>query len=595
MFTSIRIRILAVTMLCMVLALLVNTTINYAVTRHYNQQAINNLLDTTATSHELGVSEWIKSKSAMISALHDAASNPDPIPILKQMAAGGNFANVYIGYADKTAKFSDNTGIPADYDPTGRPWYLQASKAGTLVVTPPYIDAGTKKLVVTFALPVMVNGAVHAVIGGDVTMDNVVDNIRAIHPTVHSEGLLADKSGTIIASLNPDLALKPLNQWLTGLDAGRLYGANRPVTARVNGVVKQLRAIAVPGTDWYVVVALDDNDATAGMHSLLGASAIALILLMVVATLAVRFLIGSLLRRLTAISKAMKAISAGTEDLTQRLPETGRDEIAQIGHAFNEFVAKLSIIMQKLRDSCLSVQHASGEMAAGNQDLAGRTEQAADNLRGTVTALEQITASVSQTSESASLANGQAATASQSASRGGEVVSHVVSNMQAIEVAAGKIGDIITVIDGIAFQTNILALNAAVEAARAGEQGRGFAVVAGEVRTLAQRSAQAAKEIKTLIESTTQSVASGSKYVRLAGESMNDIVSNISSVSTMIAEITHATQQQHQGIEEISVSVNRLDAMVQQNAELVEQSSAATAALQEEARELTETASGFRL
>jgi len=234
-------------------------------------------------------------------------------------------------------------------------------------------------------------------------------------------------------------------------------------------------------------------------------------------------------------------------------------------------------------------------MASGNQDLAGRTEQAADNLRETVTALEQITASVSQTSESASLANSQATTASQSASHGGEVVSHVVTNMRSIEVAAGKIGDIISVIDGIAFQTNILALNAAVEAARAGEQGRGFAVVAGEVRNLAQRSAQAAKEVKALIDSTTQSVASGSKYVRLAGESMNDIVAHISSVSTMIAEITLATQQQHQGIEEISHSVNRLDTMVQQNAELVEESSAATAALQAQAHELAETAGYFRL
>ncbi|MCV2514261.1 methyl-accepting chemotaxis protein, partial [Leclercia pneumoniae] len=196
---------------------------------------------------------------------------------------------------------------------------------------------------------------------------------------------------------------------------------------------------------------------------------------------------------------------------------------------------------------------------------------------------------------SAVQANDQASRATEAASRGGNVVSQAITTMQSIESASAKIGDITSVIDGIAFQTNILALNASVEAARAGEQGRGFAVVAGEVRNLASRSAQAAKEIKSLIDSTTQSVATGSRYVHLAGESMQEIVASIGSVSGIMHQITVATHEQMKGIQEINHAVNHLDRMVQQNAELVVQSAAAASALQGQAGELAETAGHFRI
>src|SRR5690606_31385063 len=203
--------------------------------------------------------------------------------------------------------------------------------------------------------------------------------------------------------------------------------------------------------------------------------------------------------------------------------------------------------------------------------------------------------SVGQSTDSADQANSQAQAASDAASRGGQVVKRAITTMQTIEEASAKIGDITSAIDGIAFQSNTLSLNAAVEAARAGEQGRGFAVVAGEVRTLASRSAQAAKEIKSLIESTTQSVSTGSRYVRLAGESMGDIVSGIDSVSVIMREITVATSEQMKGIQEINHAVIDLDRMVQQNAELVVESAAAAGALQSQAAELAETAGHFRI
>ena len=594
MFKSIRARITAATAGCLAIALLINTVINYQVTRQDNQQAQRDILSSTSISHSGAIADWVNSKMTMIASLQSAALTADPVANFAQIAQAGGFINVYAGYASKTAKFSDSNGIPADYDPTIRPWYQQAVKADAPIVTAPYVDAASGKLVVTFAVPVKENGTLSAVVAGDVAMDSVVANVRTIQPTPQSSGLLINSDGTVIAANNADLTLKPFGEAITGADFSALQ-AGSPVDGEFDGAQKALIAKPVKGTSWLLVVSLDTHDATSGMRALLKASALSLIVLVLIGVAVMLLLVTTMLKRLVVIRDAMHAIGNGTDDLSQRLPESGNDEVAQIAHAFNVFSDKLAVVMVKLRDSSTSVQHAAQEIAAGNQDLSGRTEQAASSLRETASAVEQITASVAQSTDSAAQANSQAHTASEAASRGGSVVSQAISTMQTIEEASAKIGDITSVIDGIAFQTNILALNAAVEAARAGEQGRGFAVVAGEVRTLASRSAQAAKEIKTLIESTTESVATGSRYVRLAGDSMTDIVSSIDSVSVIMREITVATSEQMKGIQEINHAVIDLDRMVQQNAELVVQSAAAAGALQSQAGELAETAGHFRI
>ena len=594
MIRSIRARIIVATAGCLAIALLLNTIINYQVTRQDNQQTRQDILTSTSNSHSLAIADWVNSKMTMIASLQSVAVQDDPVPVFKQIAQAGGFTNVYIGYAAKTAKFSDPTGVPADYDPTIRPWYQQVLKADAPVVTAPYVDAGTGKLVVTFAVPVKVNGTLTAVVAGDVTMDSVVANVQGIQPTPQSSGLLLDSDGTVIAASDPALTLKPFSDAIQGVEFSALK-AGHAEDGTLAGADKTLLASPVKGTQWLLVVALDDNDATSGLSAQLKASALSLVVLVLTGGAVMHWLVATLLKRLVTIRDAMHAISNGTDDLSQRLPENGNDEVAEIARAFNAFSDKLAVVMVKLRDSSTSVKFAAREIAAGNQDLSGRTEQAASSLRGTASAIEQITASVGQSTDSAAQANGQAQAASEAASRGGEVVKQAITTMQSIEEASSKIGDITSVIDGIAFQTNILALNAAVEAARAGEQGRGFAVVAGEVRTLASRSAQAAKEIKSLIESTTQSVSTGSRYVRLAGESMGDIVSGIDSVSVIMREITVATSEQMKGIQEINHAVIDLDRMVQQNAELVVESAAAADALQLQAAELAETAGHFRI
>ncbi|EMN1228962.1 TPA: methyl-accepting chemotaxis protein [Enterobacter roggenkampii] len=594
MFRSIRARIIAATAGCLVVALLLNTVINFQVTRQDNQQSQRDILTSTSASHNMAIADWVKSKMTVIASAQTVALSDDPVPVFKQLAQAGGFTNVYVGYASKTAKFSEPAGVPADYDPTIRPWYQQVVSADGPVVTAPYVDAGTGKLVVTFAVPVKENGALKAVMAGDVAMDSVVANVRGIHPTPSSSGLLLNSDGSVIAANDPALTLKPFAETIKGIDFAALKSGNL-VDGTLNDVEKTFVATAVPGTNWLLVVALDNGDATSGMRSLLKASAISLVILALLSAAIVHLLIARLLKRLSDIRDAMHNIANGTNDLSQRLPDSGEDEVAQIAQAFNAFSDKLSVVMVQLRDASESVKNAAQEIAAGNQDLSGRTEQAASSLRETASAVEQITASVTQSNESAAEANDQASKASAAAARGGEVVSQAISTMQSIEVASAKIGDITSVIDGIAFQTNILALNASVEAARAGEQGRGFAVVAGEVRNLASRSAQAAKEIKSLIDSTTDSVATGSRYVHLAGESMDEIRSSIGSVSGIMREISIATSEQMKGIHEINHAVTHLDRMVQQNAELVVQSAAAAGALQSQAGDLAETAGHFRI
>ena len=594
MFRSIRARIIAATTGCLVVALLLNTIINFQVTRQDNQQSQRDILTSTSASHNMAIADWVNSKMTVITSAQPVALSDDPVPVFKQLALAGGFTNVYVGYASKTAKFSDPTGVPADYDPTLRPWYQQAVSADGPVVTAPYVDAGTGKLVVTFAVPVKEQGALKAVVAGDVAMDSVVANVRGIHPTPASSRLLLDSNGTVIAGSDPALTLKPFTETIKGTDFAALKSGNL-IDGTFNGREKTFLATAVPGTHWLLVVALDNSDATAGMRSLLKASALSLAILALLSGALMHLLIARLLKRLSGIRDAMNNIANGTNDLSQRLPDKGGDEVAQIAQAFNAFSDKLSVVMVQLRDASASVKNAAHEIAAGNQDLSGRTEQAASSLRETASAVEEITASVTQSNESAAEANEQASKASAAASRGGDVVAQAISTMQSIELASAKIGDITSVIDGIAFQTNILALNASVEAARAGEQGRGFAVVAGEVRNLASRSAQAAKEIKSLIDSTTESVATGSRFVHLAGDSMDEIRASVGSVSGIMREISIATREQMKGIHEINHAVTHLDRMVQQNAELVVQSAAAASALQSQAGDLAETAGHFRI
>ncbi|VVE67819.1 chemotaxis protein [Pandoraea anapnoica] len=282
-------------------------------------------------------------------------------------------------------------------------------------------------------------------------------------------------------------------------------------------------------------------------------------------------------------------------DLTSRIEVTSRDETGQLMAALKHMNESLDQIVRRVRSGTAAIASASGELLAGNTDLSSRTEEQAASLEETASSMEQLTATVKQNADNARQASQLAANASEIASEGGRVVERAVSSMQEIAASSTKINDIIGVIDGIAFQTNILALNAAVEAARAGEQGRGFAVVAGEVRTLAQRSAAAAKEIKSLIETSVGKVEDGSSQVRDAGRTMTEIVQAVQRVTDIMGEISAASSEQSGGIEQVNTAVMQMDQVTQQNAALVEEATAAAGSLEDQARNLREAVAVFRL
>ncbi|QNN77124.1 HAMP domain-containing protein [Pseudoxanthomonas mexicana] len=296
---------------------------------------------------------------------------------------------------------------------------------------------------------------------------------------------------------------------------------------------------------------------------------------------------------LAEVSELLQAIARG--DLTARMEGDFHGVFASMRDDANATVAQLTDIVGRIQDASTSINTAAGEIASGNSDLSRRTEQQAANLEETAASMEELTSTVRQNAESARQANQLAQGAAGVASQGGEVVGKVVTTMRDIEQSSKKIADIISVIDGIAFQTNILALNAAVEAARAGEQGRGFAVVASEVRTLAQRSANAAKEIKGLIENSVSKVADGSALVHQAGATMGEIVASVQRVTDIMAEISAASQEQSAGIEQVNQTIVQMDETTQQNAALVEEATAAARSMEEQAHALAESVAVFKL
>jgi methyl-accepting chemotaxis protein len=329
-------------------------------------------------------------------------------------------------------------------------------------------------------------------------------------------------------------------------------------------------------------------------------TSIARVLLVVIAAIsvvllfAVSALLGNgIVRPLDEALKVAQAVADG--DLTTSIEVRGVDETSRLLAAMKTMRDSLRQTVSQVRSATDGINTASSEIASGNQDLSARTEQTASNLEETAASMEQLTSTVRNSADAAQQANQLATSASEIAVRGGQVVGQVVTTMEEINHSSKKISDIISVIDGIAFQTNILALNAAVEAARAGEQGRGFAVVASEVRSLAQRSAEAAKEIKGLIGTSVDKVDAGSRLVAEAGQTMSEIVGSVQRVSDIIGEITAASGEQSDGIAQVNVAVSQLDQMTQQNAALVEESAAAAESLRDQAAKLAEVVKVFRL
>ncbi|MFN3376559.1 MAG: methyl-accepting chemotaxis protein [Burkholderiaceae bacterium] len=595
---SLKGQILVLSTACLVLGLMVLTVVNFWVAGSQARVGLTKESLATAKSHVETIEEWGRAKAAIIAASTAAFAEPDPVNTLAILRDAGKFSTVYFGFADKKYIFSETRSLPPDYDPTARPWYQQAAAAGTSVITPPYISASDGKLVVTFATPVGSGGSLKGVAAGDVYMDAVVATVATIKPTPQSFGFMASSDGKIIAHPNAALALKPLTELSKDLSSEKLATASKGkemLPVEIDGRQRLLTVVPIAGTTWMLVVALDESEALAPIRSMLLTSVVSSIVVLGLASVLLGGILTQRLRRLTLVRDAMHEIGEGDGDLSRRIDAQGEDELAQIAHSFNNFAGKLSNVLAQIRDASQSVRLAAEEIATGNHDLSSRTEMAASSLEETSASMQQLTDTVRHNADAARQANQLVAQASAVAEHGGAVVGNVVNTMEQINAASRKISDIIGVIDGIAFQTNILALNAAVEAARAGEQGRGFAVVAGEVRSLAQRSAEAAREIKSLIVSSVEQVENGSRLVHDAGTTMTDIVMSVERVTRIMAEISASTNEQSTSIAEVGQAVAQLDQMTQQNAALVEQSAAAAQSLKDQSVRLSEVVGTFRL
>ena len=442
-----------------------------------------------------------------------------------------------------------------------------------------------------------------AVIAGmGLSVDAMAETIRSYKVGQTGFVYLVRANGSLLIHRDPALAdgkhqLKDLPGFDEALSKTLLTGNKYTYASYAAPSGKQLVAASfIPELNLYVVAEVPEAEVLGNvMRSALIAALIAGLVGGGIALLIIYVISRAIAAPVARAADMLGDIASGNGDLSRRMAVESDDEVGALASAFNRFIASLNVTIREVRDSTEAIASASSQIASGNLDLSARTEAQASSLEETAAAMEELTSTVKQNADNARQANQLVVSASSHAVKGGDAVGQVVRTMSEITESSRKIADIIGVIDGIAFQTNILALNAAVEAARAGEQGRGFAVVATEVRNLAQRSSQAAREIKDLIVDSGSRVEAGSRLVDSAGATMQDIVVSVQRVADLMGEIASASQEQSQGIAQVNATVTQMDDATQQNAALVEEAAAAAQSLQDQAGKLSQVVSVFTL
>lgn len=480
----------------------------------------------------------------------------------------------------------------------------QAAPKGQCAWANAYQDAASPQPRTNCAMAIWRDGKVWGVSTIDVTLGFFNHLAKEMSEAIKGNVLIVEADGKIVgnaALVDGTPKLEYLSDLKNGmaapLKALLSTASDKPMESSYQGDDGDhtLFVQQISGSPWYLASDVPTSLLMAQTNGMLMRLGLVQIPLALVLLLVLLGFIRTTMGQLRGLNDNIVALSTGGADLTQRLPASKSPEFNAVAQSFNQFIEYLQGLMRQVGSSALAITAASREIASGNSDLSSRTEDQASSIVETAASMEELTGTVRQNADNATHANQLAGDASKVAERGTRVVREVVATMGAINTSSRKVVDIISVIDSIAFQTNILALNAAVEAARAGEQGRGFAVVASEVRNLAQRSANSAREIKKLIEESVANIDAGSGLVEQAGQTMDELMQGVSSVTTLMSEIMSASREQSMGIDQVNVAITQLDSATQQNAALVEQVSSAAQAMEEQSVQLELVVNSFKL
>ncbi len=484
-----------------------------------------------------------------------------------------------------------------DYEKAGaNDWYDLPRRTGKDALVEPYLYkvAGKEVLITSLVSPVMVDGRFVGIVGVDYLLAGLQDTLAKVRSVPGARVALVSPAGVYVS--HPDAGR--VGKKADDLSAGALESIAKGGSYQYVDDAGQVRVFTPvqAGRDtapWSLCIEFSEASAQAPARALMWMTAAIAGGCALLAAIALAVVVNLLMRPLGRLATTMESLASGQSNLRVDLPVRGTDELARISDAFNRFVTKLRVAFDDVRETSGGVDLAAGEISSGNADLSARTEQQASNLEEIAASMVQLAQGVRTSAHTAHEAEGLTRQAGEAARRSELVMKEAVSAMEGVSASSKRIADINAVIDGIAFQTNILALNAAVEAARAGEQGRGFAVVASEVRSLAQRAASAAKDIKGLIDDSVVRVDKGTDLIRSTGTAVTQLVSAVEQVSTLVTSISHSSQEQATGIAHVETAISQPDEMTQQNAALVEEAAAAAGALNQQTQRLSATLGQF--